>query len=267
MNNNKIQAVVFDWAGTTVDYGCIAPVAIFIEVFKKRGIEITLAEAREPMGLQKRDHIVAICNMPRVANLWHQKFDRKPLESEIDEMYNDFENMIFQILSNYAQPIPGVLNLMERLRAKGIKIGSTTGYTKDMIKIVAAEAKKQGYEPDYLVTSEDVPGGRPYPWMCYENAMHLGVYPMSSMMKVGDTVIDMQDGRNAGMWTVGVVLGGSELGLTQEEVEAMEPQLLEQKMEEVRQRLIAAGAHFTIDSIGDLDKVIEKIEMGEIVYQ
>ncbi|OIK15994.1 phosphonoacetaldehyde hydrolase [Bacillus sp. MUM 116] len=257
----QIEAVIFDWAGTTVDYGCFAPLNVFLEIFRKRGIEVTDEEARAPMGLLKWDHIRAMCDMDRIAGVWKEKFGRVPTDKDVDDLYADFEPLLFASLRNYCTPIPGALDLVARLRQKGIKIGSTTGYTSEMMAVVAPEAKKQGYAPDYMFTPDDAPAGRPYPWMCYLNAMNLGVFPMKHIIKVGDTVSDVKEGVNAGVWSVGIIKGGSELGLKEEEVNSMDPDLLAEKMEVVAKRFKDAGAHYVIDSIGELDKLIPKINL------
>ncbi|WP_429842115.1 phosphonoacetaldehyde hydrolase [Brevibacillus sp. FIR094] len=256
-----MKAVVFDWAGTMVDYGCFAPLAVFLQVFKKRGIELTTAEAREPMGMLKRDHIQALCKMERVAALWQERYGRLPNEADVDELYADFEPMLMETLHEYATPVPGAIELVGRLREQGIKIGSTTGYTREMINVVAASAKQQGYEPDALVTPSEVPAGRPYPWMCYQNAILLDVFPMNEIVKVGDTTSDMKEGRNAGMWTVGVLKGGSELGLSLEEVTSMPQEELDKRLAVATERLMAAGAHYVVAEIGCLDEVLKNIEM------
>src|SRR5699024_2033792 len=150
-------AVIFDWAGTTVDYGCFAPLDVFIEVFKKRGIEVKTEEARKPMGLIKWQHIREMCNMERISNLWKNKFGTLPSDSDVDDLYADFEPMLVTILPHYCNPVPGAVEVVNRLKEDGIKIGSTTGYTAEMMTIVAPEAKKKGYVPDSIVTAEDVP--------------------------------------------------------------------------------------------------------------
>lgn len=265
MDRMKIEAVIFDWAGTTVDYGCFAPLEVFMKIFQKRGVEITAEEARKPMGLLKIDHVRALTEMPRIADEWKRVFGQLPTEADIHEMYEEFEEILFSILPSYATPIDGVKEVIASLRERGIKIGSTTGYTREMMDIVAREAALQGYKPDFLVTPDDVPAGRPYPWMCYKNAMELGVYPMNHMIKVGDTVSDMKEGRNAGMWTVGVILGSSELGLTEEEVENMDSVELREKIEVVRNRFVENGAHFTIEKMQELESVMEHIEKQELI--
>ncbi|SDW43242.1 phosphonoacetaldehyde hydrolase [Paenibacillus sp. CF384] len=262
-----IKGVILDWAGTTVDYGCFAPVAVFIEVFANKGIEITMDEARKPMGMLKIDHLRTLCEMERIAGLWEAKYGRIPNDADVNEMYTDFERILFSILANYAEPIPGVIELMERLRKQGIKIGSTTGYTFEMMKVVATEANKRGYAPDLLITPDDVPAGRPYPWMIYENAIRLDLYPMKHMVKAGDTISDIQEGVNAGVWTVGVLKGSSELGMTEAEVAACPPQELSEKLLAVELKYRAAGAHYVIDSIGELDTIIglinARLEQGD----
>ncbi|WP_152396186.1 phosphonoacetaldehyde hydrolase [Paenibacillus guangzhouensis] len=255
----KIKGVIFDWAGTMVDYGCFAPLVVFVNVFKKRGIEITAEEARGPMGMLKRDHIKALLAMERIAGLWQERNGRLPEEADVDALYADFEPMLFADLARYTDPIPGALDVVVNLRERGLKIGSTTGYTAEMMEIVATEAKRKGYAPDTLVTPNDVFAGRPYPWMCYRNAELLGIYPMGAMVKVGDTVSDVLEGVNAGMWSVGVIKGGSELGLSEEEVANMPAEELEARMKAVEARFKAAGAHYVIQHIGELPALLDQI--------
>ncbi|MCP1312446.1 phosphonoacetaldehyde hydrolase [Paenibacillus tyrfis] len=254
-----VQGVILDWAGTAVDYGCFAPVAVFVEVFAKRGIALTAEEARGPMGMLKRDHLRELCRLNSVAEQWKAAFGRTPEEADVDSLYADFELMLFGILKQYATPIRGAIELVARLRSQGIKVGSTTGYTTEMMEIVAAEAKKQGYAPDGLVTPDEMSAGRPYPWMIYENAIRLGIYPMKHIVKVGDTISDIREGLNAGTWTVGILKGSSELGMTEAEVNACDPAVLQRKLEEIGRRYRSEGAHYVIDSIGALDPVIADI--------
>ncbi|ENZ9534213.1 TPA: 2-aminoethylphosphonate--pyruvate transaminase [Clostridioides difficile] len=256
----KIKAVVFDWAGTTVDYGCFAPLNVFIEIFKRRGIDVTMEEARKPMGKLKIDHIREMCEMDRIKNIWSDKFGKVPTEDDVNELYAEFEPMLFETLEEYTTPIPHVVETIEKLRENGLKIGSTTGYTREMMNIVEPNAAKKGYSPDFLVTPSEVSQGRPYPWMCYKNAEALGVSPMSSMVKVGDTISDVKEGVNAGMWSVAVIKGSSELGLTQEEVENMDKEELKAKMSIVSKKFKEAGAHFVIETMAELEDILIKIE-------
>lgn len=256
---NKIEAVIFDWAGTTVDYGCFAPVEVFIKVFKNRGIDITLAEAREPMGMLKIDHIRALTKMPRIAEAWKDKYGAYPTEEDVVSMYHEFEPSLLSILPEFTTPNPGVVETVGKLREAGLKIGSTTGYTESMMAIVTKGAKEKGYEPDCYFTPDGLPGGRPYPWMMYENAKKLGVFPMSHIVKVGDTKSDVKEGVNAGAWSIGVVLGSNEMGLHKEEAEALSPKALKEKMEEVTKIFYENGAHYVINEMSELPAAIAKI--------
>jgi phosphonoacetaldehyde hydrolase len=252
-----IQAVIFDWAGTTVDYGCFAPLDVFLEVFRKRGIELTLDEARGPMGMLKIDHIRTLTQLPRVSAAWAALYGKAPNESDVNALYADFEPSLIQILNGYATPIDGVLEAVGQVRARGLKIGSTTGYTDSMMEVVTAGAKAQGYAPDTCVTPDGLPAGRPAPWMVYENCKRLGVYPMGSVVKVGDTISDIKEGVNAGCHSVGVVLGSSELGLKEVDVLALPCEELEQRCRAVEARYLAAGAHYTIRTMRELPALID----------
>ena len=112
--NKNIEAVIFDWAGTTVDYGCFAPVKAFAEVFRQAGIEPTMDEVREPMGMLKRDHIKTMLEMPRIRGLWEKKYGKSPSEPDIDQLYASFEDKLLGILDEFADPKPYVLEVTAR---------------------------------------------------------------------------------------------------------------------------------------------------------
>ena len=166
----EIKCVIMDWAGTAVDYGCFAPLKAFLKVFKEeKGIEITLRQAREPMGMLKIDHIRAILSMDDVRNKFSTRYNREWNETDVDEMYRSFEKHLFASLSEFTTPIPGVIETIESLRQQGIAIGSTTGYTAAMMEIVRPGAAAKGYTVDNLVTPDNLPAGRPAPYMIYNN--------------------------------------------------------------------------------------------------
>lgn len=255
----SIKLAVFDWAGTTIDYGCCAPAAAFIEGFKRKGVEITMAQARAPMGLEKREHIKMITEMESVALAWQKEHGRFVTEEDIDEMYYDFVPALLDVLSEYAQLIPGTLNTMSVLRQQGIKIGASTGYFEEAMQICMEAAEHQGYKPDFSICATKVPNGRPAPWMIYEIMKELNVYPTEAVVKIGDTVPDIQEGLNAGTWTIGVALAGNEVGLTQAEWEALSAAEQGQRLEYAINQLAQAGAHFVVDTIADVPQVIQEI--------
>ena len=222
---NEIKGIIFDWAGTTVDYGCFAPVQAFAEVFRHFGIEPTSQEVREPMGMLKIDHIRTMLRMPRISALWEEKYGRKPEEKDVKELFGLFEEKLMSILHLFAGPKPGVAETVKALREKGIAIGSTTGYTDKMMEIIIPIAREKGYEPECWF-SPDSTGqkGRPYPYMIFRNMETLGIDDVRKVLKVGDTASDIKEGKHAGVWSAGVIVGSSEMGLTEEEYEALSPE-------------------------------------------
>ena len=256
----KISCVIMDWAGTAVDFGCFAPLNAFLKVFsEEKGIDITYRQAREPMGLLKIDHIKAILNMPEVNEKFRARYGRDWNMEDVNEMYMSFEKHLFASLSNFTTPIPGVLDTIKELRASGIKIGSTTGYTQAMMDVVRPGAAAKGYVVDNLVTPDNLPAGRPAPYMIYKNMIDLAIPSVDNVVKVGDTIADIKEGVNAKVWSIGIITGSNEMGITEEEYNRRTPDELAALKQEVRERMMAAGAHFVLDNITELPACIEKI--------
>ena len=263
----KLKAVILDWAGTTMDYGCYAPAVVFVEVYKRKGVPISMEEARVPMGAHKKVHIRKISQIDSVSERWKEMHGRKPNENDVDEMFADFVPLQLACLADYTDLIPGTIEAITHFRKRGLKIGSTTGYLPEMMTMLKEEASQRGYVPDSSVCAGDVPAGRPEPWMCLENAKNLGVYPMESIVKVDDTLPGIDEGLNAGMWSIGLAKTGNEIGLNQEEIEALPPDELQAKLEGAYQRMWQVGAHYVIDGIWDvppvLDLINERLSRGE----
>lgn len=250
---NKIKAVIFDWAGTTVDYGCFAPVHAFVKVFQDAGIEPTMAEVREPMGMLKWDHIRTMLEMPRIKALWSEKYGEGPTDADADKLYEGFEPTLLGMLADYASPKPYVLETVKELRTKGIKIGSTTGYTDKMMKIVVEGAKQQGYAPECWFSPDAVGGkGRPHPDMVFKNMETLRVTDTSSIIKVGDTISDIKEGKSAGVFTIGVLEGSSQIGLNEDEYERLTGVEKKAVLEKAEAEYKEAGADAVIKDIREV---------------
>jgi phosphonoacetaldehyde hydrolase len=254
-----LKAVILDWAGTTVDYGSCAPVVAYREAFKRKGLAITTTEARQAMGTHKKAHLRSILQISSVAKRWKDVHGRVPTEEDVEAMYQEFVPLLLRCLTNYAELIPGTLIAVNHFRRRGLKIGSTTGYTSEMIKVLLEEAAKQGYTPDSTVCASDVPAGRPHPWMCLQNAMNLEAYPMEALVKVGDTGTDLAEGLNAGMWTIGVAQTGNEIGLPEKEFARLDPETRQTRLNLAYHRMFEAGAHYVVDSIAGVPSVIDEI--------
>jgi phosphonoacetaldehyde hydrolase len=272
MNTRKryrgsLQAAILDWAGTTVDHGSLAPVRVLVDLFKSRGLKITLEEARLDMGLLKKDHIRSILRVGRVRSMWIDRFGRPPSEPDVEELFDEFIPRQMECLPEYSRLITGVFEAVETMRARKMRIGSTTGYTRPMLNLLLESAAAQGYTPDAAVCPDDVGAGRPFPWMCYQNAIQLNVYPMEAFVKIGDTVSDIEEGLNAGMWTVAVVRTGNEIGLTERDFFALSTSEQHGLVDAGREKLLQAGAHYVIDSLEviqpALDRIDERLARGE----
>ncbi|MFO1091384.1 MAG: phosphonoacetaldehyde hydrolase [Hyphomicrobiales bacterium] len=260
MSANTVRAVVFDWAGTVIDHGSQAPMGVFVKAFGKFDVKITVDEARGPMGMAKRDHIKALMALDSVSKQWLKRHGRTPTEADIDKVYEVFVPMNVEAVTDYADLIEGAAEVTKTLRARGVKIGSTTGYVREIMDRVIPLAKKQGYEADSLVCAGDLSAGRPSPLMLYKTFADLGVWPAWRCVKVDDTVVGVEEGLNAGCWTVAVALTGNAFGLNPKETKALSEKEFAARRDKAYGELTRAGAHFVIDGVADLLPVIDEIE-------
>jgi phosphonoacetaldehyde hydrolase len=255
-----VQAVIFDWAGTTVDFGSLAPVAAFTRLFAAQGIDLGLDEARGPMGAEKREHIRQLCALPRIAAAWRDLYGESPDEATIDRLYQEFVPLQVAAIRASAQLIPRCREVVATLRGRGIRIGANTGYSRAMLEALAEAAADQGYRPDSSVCATEVPRGRPFPHMSLKNAIELEVETVHACVKVDDTVPGIEEGLNAGMWTIAVAVSGNEVGLALDDWEALTPAEQQRRRVAAYTRLRASGAHYIMDTIADLLPYLERIE-------
>ena len=255
-----LKAVIFDWAGTVVDYGSLAPMGAFVETFAQFGVEISVAEARGPMGMAKRPHVAALMALPRIAQAWATKHGRAPGEADIDAAYEAFVPRNKAAAAGYSTVIRGVADVVKQLRADGLKIGSTTGYTRDIMAEILPVAAAGGFAPDSLVCTGDTPDGRPTPFMLYRTLLELEVYPAWRAVKVDDTEVGIAEGLNGGAWTVGIAVTGNVFGLSEADTRSLPPAEFVRMRSEASARLTGAGAHYVIDSVADLLPVLAEIE-------
>jgi len=256
----KFKAAVFDWAGTTVDFGSFAPMGVFVKAFAEFGITATIDEARGPMGSAKWDHIRTMMDMPSIAAQWQATYGNAPTDADVDKVYAVFVPMNEKVAADYADLIPGTLDTMTYLRGKGMKIGSTTGYTRSIMEHVLPVAAAQGYTPDNLVCSDDLPEGRPGPLGMHKCMGDLVAYPPEAILKVDDTAPGIGEGVAAGCVTVGLALSGNAVGKTVEELAAMAPAEIDVLRQGATRILKEAGADHVIDTIADLPALIDRLE-------
>jgi len=257
--SKSIKAVIFDWAGTMIDFGCMAPVNAFISAFEEKNIQITLSEAREPMGLAKRDHVKAILSGERVKNEWIKIYNSPPIDEDIDAIYHIVTPKMMEAIEQSCEPIDGVIEIIQQLKSQGIKIGSTTGYIDIMMEKIIPAAAAKGLTVDSVINSSDCKEGRPSPFMIFRNMENLGIYDVSEVLKVGDTVADVGEGLNAGAWTAAVVCSGNEVGLPKVEFDALDEQTKSESINAASEKLKNACANYIIKNMNELFSVIEDI--------
>jgi phosphonoacetaldehyde hydrolase len=254
-----LKAVIFDWAGTVVDYGSCAPMGAFVETFAEFGVAITIDEARGPMGMAKRPHIATLMAHPRIARVWTEKHGAAPTEEDIDAVYDVFVPRNIAVAAAFSTVIPGVAETMKALRDMGLKIGSTTGYTHEIMAEITPGAAAAGFAPDSLVCTGDTAEGRPTPFMIYKTLLDLGVWPAWHAIKVDDTEVGIAEGLNAGAWTVGVAVTGNVFGLSEADTKRLSAEAFAARRRAAIDKLTDAGAHYVIDGVADLLPVVHAI--------
>ena len=257
---SPIQAVIFDWAGTMIDFGCRAPVMALREVFAEAGIEISEADARADMGKAKRDHVRALLATPRIAGLWREHHGVAPFEDDVTRLHDAVEPKMRAAARGCAQLIPGAAEIAADLAGRGVRIGSTTGYTRPMMADILPLAAEQGYAPQVVVCAGETAQGRPSPLMMWKALVELGAWPARACVKVDDAVVGIGEGLEVGAWTVGLSASGNGVGLDQNTLANLPAVERAARVEAAARALHEAGAHYVIESVAELGPVLADIE-------
>jgi phosphonoacetaldehyde hydrolase len=247
----RFDLVIFDWAGTMVDFGCEAPVKALVEAFRAEGIALDEALARRDMGKAKIDHVRSLLNYPQVAPEWRRVHAHVADANDVEVLMARLGPLMREHAARASTLIPGAKQTFERLRAAGIRVASSTGYTREMMEPVLKRAAEQGYLPEHVVCSGETPAGRPSPLMIYKACAELGVWPLSRVVKVDDAEVGIAEGKAAGAFTVGVT-SGNQVGLSYEAFNALPATERSSRVQAARVSLLAAGADMVIESVAEL---------------
>lgn len=258
-NPSKLQAAILDWAGTVVDFGSFAPTQIFVEAFAEFDVQVSIEEARGPMGMGKWDHIRTLCDQPQISERYKKVFGRTPSDDDVTAIYQRFMPLQIEKIAEHSALIPGALETIAQLRGQGIKIGSCSGYPAQVMAKVVELAATRGYTADHVVATDQVPNGRPWPAQALANVIALGIDDVGACVKVDDTVPGILEGRRAGMWTVALVCSGNALGLTYEQYRALDPDTLASERTRIHSLFEGSRPHYLIDTLSDLPEVIADI--------
>jgi phosphonoacetaldehyde hydrolase len=261
----KVGYVMLDCSGTTMDRYVDAPAIVFVEVFKKYGLEIAMPEARAPMGLRKDLHIKAITQIPSVRERFVAKFGREPDQSDVDKMFADFVPTQINLLrkGNYHELLPGTAEVVKGLQQRGIKIGVTTGFVRSMLDILLEGAAKQGFVPDTSCAGDEVEMPRPTAYMVIKNLERLGVYNLQNAMrrtiKVDDTVSGAGEGAPL-CWRVAVSKWSNYVADSWDAVRKMSAEELAAHEAASKEKLVReSGAHYVIDDLRDFPAVVADV--------
>ena len=254
-----LKAVILDWDGTIVDHGSCASIQTIIELFGRNGVQVSVQQVRSTMGISQRAQIEAITEMDQVMLQWEQIHGLYPTQKDIYILYRELMPLLAADIDGFGHPITGALEAIGKLRDMRIQIGTTSSYTIEMQRILVAEAARQGFEPDVSVCSDQVPTGRPHPWMCFKAALELQQYPMGAIAKVGDTLPDIEEGLNAGMWTIAIAGTGNEVGMNESELMLLSEKDKNSRIIRGREKLSRGGAHYVADSLEDVPQIVEEI--------
>jgi len=256
----NLKAIIFDWAGTVVDFGSLCPIGAFQAAFSEKGIAVAPGDIHRFMGIHKLEHIKAVLALPEVAAKWRVVHGKAPGPQDVDSLYTLAEQKMLATVADSAAPVPYLIQTIAAVRKLGLKIGSTTGYTSPLMKRLVPAAARQGYSPDFWIASDQVPLGRPWPWMIFKNMEHLKICPPSAVVKLGDTIADVEEANNAGVWALAVAESSSLIGMRQADLEAMPGRRRGPLVREVSKKLAEAGAHSVIKNFSELPAALEQIE-------
>ncbi len=259
----KVQGLVLDWSGTTADAYVIAPAVVFVEVFKRQGVEISMLEARGPMGLRKDLHIKALTETPEIRQRWNSIKGSDPTQGDVDRMFEDFVPLQVECLPEYTGLLPGIAEVTQKFQADGIKIGVSTGFIRVMVDVLLASTREQGFNPDATVAGDEVVhGARPKPFMVYRNLDLMDIHPIQSVVKVDDTTSGIGEALEAGCWGVGVSRYSNYMDIdTIAQADAMSAEELDRRNAYTAEILRKSGAHYVIDSLVELPAVIADINV------
>ena len=259
----QVKGLILDWSGTTADAYVLAPAVVFVQVFQNHGVDVTMSEARGPMGLRKDLHIKAMTEIPEIRKRWHGIHGQYPNQANVDRMFEDFVPLQLDCLRNYTTLLPLVAETTQSLQKQGIKIGSSTGFVRSMVDILEEDARKQGYTPDASVAGDEViNGARPKPFMVYRNLDLMDVHPIQSVIKVDDTVSGVGEALEAGCWGVGIARYSNYMDMdTLEEADSLSEDEIKRRLAHTRDLLQKAGAHYVIDTWQQMPDVIEDVNI------
>tara|TARA_B100001123_G_C15218919_1_gene990412 strand:- start:158 stop:1003 length:846 start_codon:yes stop_codon:yes gene_type:complete len=199
-----IRACIFDLGGTIVDKYSLTPFLSLKGAFALKNINVFQDLLQKDMGLKKIDHIDKILKDKKIIHQWEYRYGKVPDENDKYEIYDNFHTCQLLNQSKDMEVIPQTYKCLQKLKNNNIKIGITTGFSKPIMNDVIRLFDLEKYiDSNVSSTCFDDPG-RPHPFMIYKNMEYLNIDDPKHIIKIDDTCVGIQEGKNAGCWTVGV---------------------------------------------------------------
>ena len=260
----KVKGIVLDLSGTTCDAHVIGPAYAFVKAFELEGVPVTMEEARKPMGSRKDIHIQQMLDNPSVRERWIAKKGVNPNKQDISKIFKHFLSVENEVLKDYSDLLPGTAEAINKLRESyQCKIGLTTGFTRENAEILFRETKAKGLILDSAVAGDDIPnqmGYRPAPFMIYKNMENFQIFDRRVIVKADDTVVGVEEGLNAGVWTVGLYRYSNYTNINSlKEWKNMSNEDFEKRVKISKEIHLKSGAHYVADSVKDLPEIVEDI--------
>lgn len=213
MTNTTIKLCVFDMAGTTVDEDNVVYKTVR-QVIADQGYDLTLEQVLA-QGAGKEKH-------QAITDVLAAETNCKDIASTADAAFALFKPALttaYQQLE--VKPITGVPALITQLRTNGIAVVLNTGYSREIATALLAKLDWQvGRDIDGLITADDVENGRPAPDMIEQAMQQCSIADRQAVLKAGDSIIDVEEGKNASCGvTIGVLSGAQ----TREQLETANP--------------------------------------------
>lgn len=249
--------LLFDLNGTTVDCGCLAPIAAIAEAFRRRGVPIDPILAKDPSGQYPLAHVERILADPGLKREWERVTGLPPAPGDGAAIWREAEACQSALAPLHADPIPGFAKVIADFRGQGIRVGATSTDALSTVEVMRPNMSAKGWTPDVIATATDAPSTPPAPYIHQLAAMRLGAPSVSDCVAIGDTPADMQAARNAGMWAVGVTLTGSAAGLPWTVLRDLSSDDRARLRDRAAPALHAAGAHVLIDTVLDTSVALD----------
>ncbi len=257
-NNKNIEAVIFDWAGTLIDFGSLATIEAMKKVFLKRGVNISKNIIKVNMGIKKSKHVQKLLDKPVVKRQWIKIFKRNYNGKDVVKISNELDQQLLKEVKKHFNIIPNAKKIFKILKKNKIKIATTTGYSTEIFKVIKRKAKKNGLTTDNDVCVDQVKKGRPNPDMCLKNLKKLKINNYNNCIKIDDSLAGITEGKKSNMITVGLSMTGIQLGLKYRDYLKLTKVMRKYHSKKISKDFFSVGSDYVVNDLFDFQKVLEK---------